>query len=383
MKNKKLVYLTGGVISALMLLSMFFFCKTDLVKNDLLSLQTPWQGIGGCGAGGSGGGGGGIAKWVGRGVTGGLLNLQAMGSTTFGQDFSYTTFNARFSMKPNWKTDVGLAIPVMSKTGKVQYRTNQPDKTHVTGGLGDLSIDGAYSFGGSGQYSINLSSSLPTGQYDIKRGTDFDKAFLTNSLQKGSGIFNPALGFSYTKDSDHGMLMVDLTYTNPVAMRLFSGENEFLDTYGFRGTGLKSDKRFYYRFKPYGENDLGDYFPSSSTLGVTYAYRAHENRVQSIGFTFNVPFGVSWMHSEQVGGYDPRPDPDFKTWSATFQYGYEFSNEVFPVYFAFQLPLTAKRNTLNPSNEYDDKPLSKWRGPDWDSFLQTGSIYLAFKSTFF
>jgi hypothetical protein len=347
----------------------------------------PWQGIGGCGAGGSGGAGGGIAKWVGKGVTGGLLNLQAMGSTTFGQDFQYTSFNARFSTKPTWKTEVGLAVPFLSKTGKVQFRSNQQEKEETTGGLGDLSLDASYSFGSIGQYSSTFSLGMPTGQYDIKRGPDGSNVFLPTSLQKGTGVWNPALQFSYTRDWDQAMLLCDLSYTHPVAMRLFSGENVFLSTYGFNTIASRSDERFYYRFKPYGENDLGDFFPPSTTLGVTWAYRGHESRVQSIGVNVNVPLGVSWIHSEKINGqnasYDPRPDPDFKRWSATFQYGYEFSSEVFPVYVALQLPLYAKKNPVNPDNEYDAKAIGKWSGPDWSNFLQTGSVYLAFKSTFF
>jgi hypothetical protein len=378
--NKKIVVL----IYLLAFFVLFLILGNVLITPDLQNswTATPWQSIGGCGAGGSGGGGGGIAKWTGKGVSGGLLNLQAMGSTTFGENYHYTTFNARFSMKPNWKTDIGLAIPVVSKIGNVQYRTNQPATTQVTGGLGDISLDGGYSFGSSSQYSINLSTTLPTGQYDIKRGTDLTSSFMPASLQKGSGLFGTSLGFSYTKDIDRGMIIADVSYSHPIALRLFSGENEFLDTYDFRRFNDNSD-RFYYRFKPYGENDLGDFTPPSGTLGLTWAYTGHENRVQSIGFTFNAPFGVAWMHSEGAGSYAPKPDPDFKPWSVTFQYGYEFSNEVFPIYFAIQLPLSAQKNTINPDNEFDETPLRKWTAPDWSGFLQTGSIFLAFKSTFF
>ena len=345
----------------------------------------PWDGVGGCGAGGSGGAGGGAAKWIGRGVSGGLLNLQSMASVTFGQDYQYFTFHNRFSGKPTWNTDAGLSVPLLSKLGNVQYRSNQQDKTYATGGLGDLSLDAAYTFGSSGQYSLTLSSTLPTGQYDIKRGPDGGKNVLPLNLQKGQGVYSPSLMFSWSRDSDRGMFMADLSYTHPVAMRLFSGKNEFLDgsEYGFDAVADKSDSRFYYRFKPYGENDLGDYFPPSVTLALYYAYRGHEKRVQSAGVAFNAPLGTAWIHSERAGQYDPRPDPDFKAWTATLHYGYEFSNEDFPFYFALNLPVYDKKNPVDPDNEYDEDAVSKWDGPDLDNLFETVSVYFGFKSTFF
>lgn len=357
---------------------VFFALESE--KSHLVSSQMPWQAVGGCGAGGSGGGGGGVATWVGRGITGGLFDLQAMTSMNYGEDFTNKAFNARFSKKLNWKTDVGLSIPIVSKSGNVQYRSNQQDKTQITGGLGDLSADIGYTFGSNGQYSANFSTTIPTGQYDIKRGPDGAKNFLPNSLQKGSGIFSPSFQLGYTKDWDRSMLITNISYSNPVAMRLFSGENEFLSTY-YKDIENATGDRFKYRFKSYGENDLGDYFPPSTTLGVTWAYKGTETRVQSIGVNLSIPLGVAWIHSEGEGTYNPRPDPDHKSWSATFQYGYEFSNMDYPVYFAVQLPLSAKKNVV--ADEYDATGIGKLSGPDWKGFLQTGSIFLGFKSTFF
>lgn len=355
---------------------------TGLKANQPASLM-PWDAVGGCGAGGSGGAGGGAAKWIGKGVSGGLLNLQTMVSTTFGQDYGYFTFHNRFSYKPTWKTDLGLGIPLVSKTGSVQYRTNQQDKTYATGGLGDLSFDASYSFGSIGQYSATLSTTFPTGQYDIKRGPDGGKTFMPTSLQKGSGVYNTSLMLSYSRDFDNAMLMADLSYTHPVAMRLFSGENAFLTDYYADYAGIERNDRFYYRFKPYGENDIGDFFPPSVTLACYYAFRGNEARVQSVGLNLSVPTGVAWIHSEKVGVYDPRPDPDFKRWTATIHYGYEFSNETFPVYFAVNLPVFDKKNAPNADNEYDEEAVAKWDGPDFSNLFQTGSVYLGFKSTFF
>src|SRR3954471_11077364 len=49
----------------------------------------PWRNIGGCGAGGSGGGSSGI-RWVGRGVSGAVLDVEFMPKINFGQTFLFS-----------------------------------------------------------------------------------------------------------------------------------------------------------------------------------------------------------------------------------------------------------------------------------------------------
>ena len=112
-------------------------------------------------------------------------------------------------------------------------------------------------------------------------------------------------------------------------MHLISGENEFNDSY-WENLKHKGD-RFEYRFKPYGENDLGAFTPPSVGASIAYGYRGRPGIVQSLGLSFSVPLGVAWISSEKVGSYDPRPDPDHQAWSAAIAYGLEFSNADFPV----------------------------------------------------
>ncbi|MBL8025782.1 MAG: hypothetical protein JNL74_05195 [Fibrobacteres bacterium] len=351
------------------LFAAFAFLGINAVYNlDRVNLQ-PWEAIGGCGAGGSGGAGGGAAKWIGKGVTGGLLNLQTMASYTWGENFSFFTFHNRFSAKPTWSTDVGLGIPLVSKSAIFQFQSNVKGDPEITGGLGDITLDVSKTFGGSGQYSLTFSTSMPTGQYNIKR----DGLYLPGNLQKGTGLWAPSLSFSYSKDFDRAMLLADFAYSHPIAMRLFSGENEFLSDpeSGFEAyKDSTENSRFYYRFKPYGESDLGDYAPPSLTMAAYYAYKGNERRMQSIGLSFSMPLGEAWIHSPRVGEYNPIPDPDFKKWTLSVLYGYEFSHEEFPVYFAVNLPITPKSGTA-------------WSGPEFGKIFQTGTVYLGFKSTFF
>ena len=342
---------------------------------------TPWESIGGCGAGGSGGGSGDGIKWIGQGVSGGYLEVEAFTKYTVGQNFTGVSFTPHLSIKPTWSTKLGVSIPWMSHSGEVQYRSNQIPADRTTGGLGDVSIDFSKTIGSGGAASLSASLTIPTGQYDIKRGTDSGKELLPSSFQKGSGLYSLTLGWDYSRDTDKGIWLYSLSYTHPFAMHLISGENEFNDSY-WEGMDHDGD-RFEYRFKPYGENDLGAYTPPSVGGSIAYGYRGRPGIVQSFGVNFSVPLGVAWINSEKVGTYDPRPDPDHQAWSVAFAYGIEFSNADFPVFFAISLPLHDKSNAADPDDEYDESPMRKWDAPDWSDFGQQWTIAVGIKGSFF
>ncbi|MCQ2088763.1 MAG: hypothetical protein MJY93_00805 [Fibrobacter sp.] len=365
---------------------MFAFaavCTVALVAgfNAPVEVATPWESIGGCGAGGSGGGAGDGIKWIGQGVSGGYLEVEAFTKYTVGQNFSGVTLTPHLSMKPTWSTKLGVSIPWMSHRGEVQYRTNQIPADRSTGGLGDVSFDFSKTIGSGGAASLSASLSLPTGQYDIKRGTDAAQLILPSSFQKGSGLYSLTLGWDYSRDTDKGIWLYGLTYTHPFAMHLISGENEFNDTY-WKDLDRKGD-RFNYRFKPYGENDLGAYTPPTVGGSIAYGYRGRAGIVQSLGVNFSAPLGVAWISSEKTGTYDPRPDPDHKAWSAAIAYGIEFSNTDFPIFLALSIPIHDKANAANPDNEYDEKPMREWNAPDWSDIGQQWTIAVGVKGSFF
>lgn len=349
--------------------------------NSPVEVATPWQSIGGCGAGGSGGGSGDGIKWIGQGVSGGYLEVEAFTKYTVGQNFTGVSFTPHLSIKPTWSTKLGVSVPWMSHSGEVQYRSNQIPADRTTGGVGDVSFDFSKTIGSGGAASLSASLTIPTGQYDIKRGTDSGKELLPSSFQKGSGLYSLTLGWDYSRDTDKGIWLYGLSYTHPFAMHLISGENEFNDSY-WKDIEHKGD-RFEYRFKPYGENDLGAYTPPSVGGSIAYGYRGRPGIVQSFGVNFSVPLGVAWINSEKVGTYDPRPDPDHQAWSVAFAYGIEFSNSDFPVFLAVSLPLHDKSNAADPENEYDESPMRKWDAPDWSDFGQQWTIAVGIKGSFF
>lgn len=356
------------------LLSLLFFFKFENNKHSQVTLPslTPWQNIGGCGAGGSGGGAGDGIKWIGKGVTGGYVDLEMLPRFSFGQNFQTFSFSPRFSFKPTYTTTMGVSIPISSKSGEVQFQTNRDANDRTTGGLGDIGVDISKAIGSQGEYSFSLALTLPTGQYDIKRGADATAEFLPSSLQKGSGLFGATLTFSRTIDVEDGMWLMDIGYSNPFNMRPFSGKNEMLDTYFKDYINQKDNKRFYYKFKPYGENDLGAYTPPSVSMSLAFADKKNENFVQSWGLTFGAPIGVAWIAREKTNIYDPFPDPSHKAWSAAFAYGLEFSHANFPTFFGVSVPIHDKS---------DDK--GKWDAPDWSDFLEQWTFALGMKATLF
>ena len=352
--------------------------------NSPVAPATPWESIGGCGAGGSGGGSGDGIKWIGQGVSGGYLEAEVFSKYSVGQNFSAFTVNPHFSIKPTWDTKVGVTIPFMSHQGEVQYRSNQNPKDYTTGGLGDISFDFSKTIGSGGAASLSASLSIPTGQYDIKRGIDASKEILPSSFQKGSGLYSLTLGWDYSRDTDKGIWLYSLSYTHPFAMHLFSGKNEFNDSY-WKNIKNKDGDRFKYHFKPYGENDLGAFTPPSIGGSIAYGYRGRSGIVQSFGLNFSVPLGVAWIASEQAndGVYDPRPDPDHQAWSLSLVYGLELSNPDFPVFLAFSLPIHDKAGGADAKNEYSEKPMKKWNAPDWSDIGQQWTIAVGIKGSFF
>jgi hypothetical protein len=337
---------------------------------------TPWAGVGGCGAGGSGGGGGGGAKWVGMGVSGGLIDAQIMYTATIGQSYRNGSVSVRLSGKPHWKVSLGASIPYNHKDGQYQYQTNIPPEYAITGGIGDVSVDLGLTFGATGQFSGTFGLSMPTGQYDIKRGTDNATFYLPASLQNGTGLWNGSFTLGYSKDVEDGILLFDFGYSHPFAMRLITGENEFLDLYYPDGVpeAAKDNPRYYYRFKWYGENDMGAYSPPSLSASMFYGYRGVHGYVHSFGVSFSAPLGVARMHFYDPSTYAPVPDPDHQAWSGAFNYGIEFSRRKFPIFISVVKPIHDKSSP--------DAPW-EWNQPDWKDFLHSWSAAIGVKTTMF
>ena len=76
------------------------------------------------------------------------------------------------------------------------------------GGLGDISFDFSQTVGMEGRTSC-FSPSIPTGQYDVKRGSDASRE-IPASFQRGSGPLQRDPRLEYTRDTDkeYGSIIV-------------------------------------------------------------------------------------------------------------------------------------------------------------------------------
>jgi hypothetical protein len=348
----------------------------------------PWQNIGGCGAGGSGGLGGGNIKWIGRGVSGGLLDVQSITSVDIGRNRRNFASMQRLSFKPASASSIALSIPVLSKVAQFQPQTNLPSRTEVTGGVGDLLLDYSRTFGSIGQYAFMATLTLPTGQYDIKRGEETNQQFLSNILQLGGGVYAASLGLGYTRDFDRGILIADFLATHPFGVN-FSGTNKYNDD-ASGGWGYETDlmsgeekRRFVYRFKPYGENDLGGYTAPSLYGAVYYGDKRNPRYVPSYALTLSIPLQVNWIPNYSASLYDPIPDPDFWTWSGTLQYGIEFSHEERPLYLVFAKQIHDRATPPSQNERYTVDAVTTVNGPDWRDFWNTWSLAIGIRTSAF
>ena len=378
MKKQTLVHNYLAVLFAIAFCGLAALLVRTLLMSDVDAViaapsLTPWQSVGGCGAGGSGGGGAGGPKWIGTDVSGGLVDVEVMYTATIGQTNREKNVSTRLSVKPHYLWTLGLSLPFNSKIGQVQYQTNQDPAYHITGGLGDISLDLSRPFGAEGQVTLSLALTLPTGQYDIKRGSDNASFYLPAGLQNGGGIWAATLGLAHSRIVGDGMLLFDMSYSNPFAMRLFSAKNEFVDEFYTAYRDSTSNRRFHYRFKPYGENDLGSYAPPGISGSVFYGYRGVPGYIHSWGVSVSFPLGQTWMNNEVPSVYDPKPDPDHANWSGAFNYGVELSRSKLPIFISI----------IKPIHEKGDEDVPGWKGPDWRDFLHSWSAAIGVKTTMF
>ena len=348
----------------------------------------PWQNIGGCGAGGSGGLSGGTIKWIGRGVSGGLLDVQSITGLEIGQTRRNVSSMQRLSLKPSASSSIALNVPVLSKMAQFQPQTNLPSRTEVTGGVGDLLVDFSKTFGSIGQYAFMATLTLPTGQYDIKRGEETNQQYLSNMLQLGGGVYAASLGLSYSRDFDRGIFMADFYATHPFVIN-FSGKNKY-NNESSGGWGYETDlmgdderRRFVYHFKPYGENDLGGYTAPSLYGAAYYGDKRNPRYVYSYGLTVSVPLQANWIPNYSASVYDPIPDPDFWAWSGTLQYGIEFSHEDRPLYLVFAKQIHDRATPPTQDGRYDVGAVATFDGPDWRDFWNTWSFAIGIRTSAF
>jgi len=160
-----------------------------------------WGNIGGCGAGGGGASGAGGAKWIGRGVTGGLVDVQLLATQAVSHGNTFTTFNTRLGTGVLQKWNFGVNVPVLYKAGDVDV-LGQTRSAGIAG-FGDVSAEVTRKLGITNASTLTAIVSGPAGAHDAQRAG----IVLPQHLQLGSGVLGATVQFEHTMDRDWGLMI--------------------------------------------------------------------------------------------------------------------------------------------------------------------------------
>ncbi|KYF87146.1 hypothetical protein BE17_52640 [Sorangium cellulosum] len=251
----------------------------------LEGLLSSWETIGGCGAGSSTGAGGGI-KWIGRSVTGGLFELQTLGTYTHLDDGYNLSLSPQVSRNLNEKWNVGLVVPLLYK----YYRDYYGLPVDVSNsGVGDVAGFVTRRFGEINSTSLTLLVGVPTGVHDAQYKNDY----LTQEKQLGLGKVSGSMTLDHTIDKTWGLIVLG-------------------GSFSYRG----------------GENELGNYRAPAAAL---YGYSGYfwGPLVPSLGLSVSHFFGAD---------RDRGLDQEVQLWAVTGTLAVEWSNAWLAILGGVSLP---------------------------------------------
>jgi hypothetical protein len=162
-----------------------------------------WGNIGGCGVSGAATSSGGV-KWVGRGVTGGLVDVQCiLSQNMFPDGAQQSTFSTRLGTSIGYKWLVAATVPFRYNVEDVQNQFGiDVGEVHLPG-FGDISLEGTRKLGITNAHTVTLSLSIPVGSHDaVRRGV-----VLPQRMQLGSGAMSVSGVYEYTRDFDWGPMI--------------------------------------------------------------------------------------------------------------------------------------------------------------------------------
>lgn len=345
-----------------------------------------WANIGGCGGGG-GGAAAGAGKWIGRGVTGGLVDLELLGNTTRGGDYQYDALNLSLTFHwpayPNYTANLSIS----SKSNTFEYegfKTAEditPRLSRVTGGMGDLSFGFNRLFGNENEHSVGINGSLPTGQHDIKRlhlkGQNIepdDVRWMNPFVQPGSGLYNFGLSYEFTKTKDWGLIVWGGSYTAAFARDNWGCRDEVTTSVNNKVLSCQSAapaaltwKLWELQHQPWNgdvatwEKSYGA--PGTGATGADafslFGYIGHkeEASTQNVGLTLSVPMAPTYYWEYGSGGNNNRVSQRIRTNDYTLKLsaGLEITNPDFPIFLSFGMPyvlndIVSRGRLVSPQN---------------------------------
>lgn len=253
-----------------------------------------WANIGGCGVSGATSTAGGF-KWIGRGVTGGLLDIQCIASNnTYLDGASSLSFSTRLGTNLGYKWTVAATVPFIYNQEDVD--SFGVSKRAYLPGFGDLSFELTRKLGITNAHTLTLSLTAPTGAHDaVRKGV-----ILPQRQQLGSGVMGAGLTYEYTRDFDWGLM-------------IFGG------TLGYGGW----------------ENSVGS-FRAPSLSGYIYAGYMLGPLVPSAGITF-----TGRLMSDREQYVDTMNTREMFSISPTI--GLEWSSDYLALMLSFATPLSFQR----------------------------------------
>jgi len=160
-----------------------------------------WGDIGGCGVSRATATAGGF-KWIGRGVTGGLLDVQCLATRNAYLDGAESlSLSTRLGTNLGYKWSLAATVPFLYNHEKVD--SFGVEKEAYLPGFGDLSLEVTRKLGITNAHTLTLAVTAPTGAHDaVRRGV-----ILPQRQQLGSGVMGASLTYEYTRDFDWGLMI--------------------------------------------------------------------------------------------------------------------------------------------------------------------------------
>ena len=233
---------------------------------------------------------------MGRGVRGGLVDLQCLVSSTVIEDGLLNTLNARAALQLFEKWVFAANLPVLYKRQEININASKRGTADISG-FGDVNLEITRKLGVINDNTLTLIVSFPLGASEAIR----EGIVLPQQLQLGSGVIGASAQFEHTRDFGDGLMLV--------------------------GGSLS-----------YGgwENDIED-FRASALSAYSFVGWFLGPLVPSLGFTVAAKFEPDRQRGEEL---------DTPIGTATFNAALEWSSD----YLAFLLSLAAPFTAQGPES---------------------------------
>jgi hypothetical protein len=278
--------------ASILLAIHFHGCKAPVLA--------PWRCVGACGVVSSGGAtGGSIVRWIGRGVTGTLLDAELQAGSKFEMDENTPGTGAQESRLLNikfyghfapWDMDIGLPLTWKIKgTGLLGGGGTQ------VGGMGDLNFDIMRKWGRQGSLRTAIGLTFPTGKADVYIT---NRNILPQSLQNGRGNYVISPDIDYTIDRDNGFLLIGTGYSAGVLYykpteHEYSAVNSRVDATHFRLAWARSGWA--------SKNEVGAVFADFAGLYANLAVK-QKKTVHGFGLSLAIPMADNGYTEFLYGG---------------------------------------------------------------------------------